>query len=201
MSRIWVNIYEDKFDEFGTLWVLWASHWWFFPKKIKSVINPLLTPYEEALSTANAEIKQLKSQMYEKGTTIRALTKDIQDLQIKCDDIEQQGRKGSIRMFGVPESTPGTTGNKVLSILNDNVKWPPSLRLTTWRSPIEWADLHQVLQLRTRAQEKMQEKHLHTGRNKHGTYSSSLPIDVLRLSIWKPKDNNRWTWYCLCRLS
>ena len=100
-----------------------------FLKKIKSVINPLLTPYEEALSTAYAEIKQLKSQMSEKGTTIRALTKDIQDLQIKCDDIEQQGRKGSIRVFGVAESTPGTTGNKVLSILNDNVKVTPKLTL------------------------------------------------------------------------
>ena len=100
-----------------------------FLEKIKSVIVPLLTPYKEALSTANAEIKQLKSQMSEKDTTIRALTKDIQELQIKCDDIEQQGRKGSIRMFGVPESTPGTTDNKVLSILNDNVKVTPKLTL------------------------------------------------------------------------
>ena len=63
--------------------------------------------------------------MSEKDTTIRALKTDIQDLQIKCDHIEQQGRKGSIRMFGVPESTPGTTDNKVLSILNDNMKVTP----------------------------------------------------------------------------
>ena len=34
----------------------------FLEKKIKSVIVPLLTPYKDALSTANAESKQLKSQ-------------------------------------------------------------------------------------------------------------------------------------------
>ena len=120
--------------------------------------------------------------MSAKDTSIRALTKYILDLKIKCDDIEQQARKGSIRMFGIPESTPGTTDNKVLSILNDNVNVTPSLRLMTWRSPIEWADLHQALQLRTRAHVKMQKKHLHTGRKNHGPYSSSLPVDVPRLS-------------------
>ena len=100
-----------------------------FLEKIKSVIVPLLTPYKDALSTANAESKQLKSQMSAKDTTIRALTKYILDLKIKCDDIEQQGPKGSIRMFGVPESTPGTTDNKVLSILNDIVNVTPKLTL------------------------------------------------------------------------
>ena len=100
-----------------------------FLDKIKSVIASLLTPYKEALSTANAEIGQLKTQMSEKVNTIRALTKDIEDLKIKCDDIEQQGRKGSVRMFGVPESTPGTTDDKVLTILNENVKVSPKLTL------------------------------------------------------------------------
>ena len=64
-------------------------------------------------------------------------------MKIKCDNIELKGCKGSLRMFGVPESTPGTTDDKALTMLNDNVKVSPSLHWITWRSPIEWACLYQ----------------------------------------------------------
>ena len=40
-------------------------------------------------------------------------------------DLEQQGRKGSVRVFGVPKTTEGTTDTKILSVLDEQMKLDP----------------------------------------------------------------------------
>ena len=55
------------------------------------------------------------------------MTRDIADLQIRYDDLEKQGRKGSVRVFGVPEITTGTADTKILDIINKQMKLEPPI--------------------------------------------------------------------------
>ena len=98
-------------------------------KKYQEILSPLFKPLEVALKSANAEICQLKSQMAEKDATISALAKKVSDLEIHQDDLEQQGRKSSIRVFGIPEDTPGNTDSKILSLFNKNMSMEPPIGL------------------------------------------------------------------------
>ena len=96
-------------------------------EKMKTAIAPLLLPLKKALNTANTEIKSMKSQLAEKDSTITSMACEIADLQVRNDDLEQQGRKGSVRVFGVPETTEGTTDTKILSVLNKQMKLDPPI--------------------------------------------------------------------------
>ena len=96
-------------------------------KKYQEILAPLFKPLETALKTANAEISQLKCQMAEKDATISALSKKVADIEIHQDDLEQQGRKSSIRIFGIPEDTEGNTDTKTLSLFNNNMGLQPPL--------------------------------------------------------------------------
>ena len=91
-------------------------------ESLKKLSIPLLIPYKDTLETASAEIDQLKTKASENENKIDYLTQQIEDLQTRCDDLEQQGRKASMRVFGVPENTPGTTDEKILSLINGNMK-------------------------------------------------------------------------------
>ena len=62
----------------------------------------------------------MKSQLAENDSTITSMAREIADL-------EQQGRKGSVRVFGVPETTEGTTDTKILSVLNKQMKLDPPI--------------------------------------------------------------------------
>ena len=46
---------------------------------------------------------------------------------IQLDDLEQQGRRGSMRVFGVPEDTPGSVDSKVLALCNSQMDVSPPL--------------------------------------------------------------------------
>ena len=94
---------------------------------MKTAIAPLLLPLEEALNTANTEIKSTKSQLAEKDSTITSMAREIADLHVRNDDLEQQGRKGSVRVFGVPETTEGTTDTEILSVLDKQMKLDPPI--------------------------------------------------------------------------
>ena len=86
--------------------------------KLKHVIKPLIEPYKEALKTANAKIDSLENKLTSQQTTITRLSHEIDDPKIRNDDLEQHGRKGSARIFGIPENTKGTTDEKVLRVIN-----------------------------------------------------------------------------------
>ena len=67
--------------------------------------------------------------MAEKDATISVLAKKVSDLEIHQDDLEQQGRKDSIRVFGIPEDTSGNTDFKILSLFNKNMSLEPPIVL------------------------------------------------------------------------
>ena len=85
--------------------------------KLEHVIKPLIEPYKEAVKTANAKIDSLDKKVASQQITITRLSHEVEDLKIKNDDLEQHGRKGSARIFGVPENTKGSTDDKVLKVI------------------------------------------------------------------------------------
>ena len=74
----------------------------------------------------NANFRQ---EIAERDQTISCLIQELEAQKIKFDDLEQHGRKGSIRIFGLPGEIPGTVDDKVLKLCNDNMKVRPKLVL------------------------------------------------------------------------
>ena len=64
-----------------------------------------------------------------KDLVIRKLDQDVAQLHSSVDDLEQHGRKDSVRRFGQLEDTPGTTDQKVLRFCNQMMKSQPLLTL------------------------------------------------------------------------
>ena len=78
---------------------------------------------------ANANIDSLKKRMDEKDNKIAALEQNIFETDLGLDDLEQQGRRGSMRVFGIPGDTPGSVDAKVLALCNGQMGMSPPLML------------------------------------------------------------------------
>ena len=98
-------------------------------KKFQRIMSPLLSPIKDALDQANSTFASLQKQMQEKDLVITNLQTKVSDLEISLDDQEQQGRRGSMRLFGVPEVTSGTLDDKVLAVCNGLMKVCPKLTI------------------------------------------------------------------------
>ena len=77
-------------------------------KQLQLALSPILAPLEEALKQSNEISAALRLQIAERDDTIQRLTQQVSDLEVRYDDLEQQGRKGSLRVFGLPEDDEGT---------------------------------------------------------------------------------------------
>ena len=77
-------------------------------KKFQSIMTPLLKPLSDALAQANATIASMSKRLDEKDNAIANLEQQVCDLDIRVDDLEQQDRRGSMCVFGIPEDTPWT---------------------------------------------------------------------------------------------
>ena len=64
-----------------------------------------------------------------KNQEVADLRREVDSLKVMFDDLEQHVRRGSMRVFGVPEHTMGTVDDKVLSLLNQHLKVTPPLVL------------------------------------------------------------------------
>ena len=67
--------------------------------------------------------------MDEKDTQIQQLERKVGTLEVKIDEMEQWGRRGSIRIHGLPKDTPGTVDEKVLRLINQDLELNPPLVL------------------------------------------------------------------------
>ena len=81
------------------------------------------------MKTLSQTVTTLKAEVKAKDDCIRALQDNVEELQTKLDDLEQQGRKDSVRIFGLPEVDPGTTDEKVIKLCNEWMKLEPPLAL------------------------------------------------------------------------
>ena len=65
-----------------------------------------------------------KKESAEKDTKIKLLSSEVAKLKSAADDLEQQGRKDSVRIFGLPETGCGSADDKVLALCNKRMKLP-----------------------------------------------------------------------------
>ena len=72
-------------------------------KQLQLALRPILAPLEEARKQSNEINAALRLQIAERDDTIQRLTQQVSDLEVRYDDLEQQGRKGSLCVFGLPE--------------------------------------------------------------------------------------------------
>ena len=96
-------------------------------EQLKKIFRSTIAPLEEALRHTNDLNDALRRQIAERDARIEKLEGRVTDLELRNDDLEQQGRKGSIRIFGLPESDKGTLEEKVLRLCNDHLKLQPPI--------------------------------------------------------------------------
>ena len=87
------------------------------------------TPLMDALNQSNALLESLRNQLKVKDREVSDLRNEVDTLKVMYDDLEQYGRRGSMRVFGVPEHTTGTVDDKVLSLINKHLQVTPPLAL------------------------------------------------------------------------
>ena len=75
---------------------------------------------QNIVSSLRAEIKKRDDQI----VTLKA---EITALKTKTDDMEQWTRRGSMRIQGIPESTPGSLDDKLLFLFNTRLKIQPPI--------------------------------------------------------------------------
>ena len=100
-----------------------------FEPLFKSLIQPVTDKLQATIDSMAQSINTLKKESAEKDHTIKLLKSEVAQLKISTDELEQQGRKDSIRIFGLPETGPGSTDEKVLDLCNKRMKVTPPLQL------------------------------------------------------------------------
>ena len=93
-------------------------------KALQNALQPLFDPLYAAIQQLTDQNSRLKQQNAEKDTIISNLTEEVEALKTAADDQEQQGRKGSMRVFGLPEDTQGQVDEKILAMINNNLQLP-----------------------------------------------------------------------------
>ena len=97
-------------------------------RALQTALQPLFTPLHTAIQQLTEQNSRLKQQNDEKEALISSLTDEIEVLKIAADDQEQQGRKGSMRVFGLPEDTQGQVDEKVLQMITGNLELPLTIQ-------------------------------------------------------------------------
>ena len=82
-------------------------------KRLQIANHPLVSPMAESIKQVMQANTRLQEQLVERDLTIDKLTQEIKDLKMRADDQEQQGRKVSIRVFGIPDETAGSVDDKI----------------------------------------------------------------------------------------
>ena len=100
-----------------------------FEPMFKTLMLPVTSKLTDTVAMLSQSITSLKKEMEEKDSIIRELQGSVSRLHVTVDDLEQHGRRESMRVFGLPETTPGSTDDKVLELVNNRMKLQPPLSL------------------------------------------------------------------------
>ena len=98
-------------------------------KQLQLALKPLIDPLSQSIQQLMDLNANLRQEIAERDQTISRLNSELEEQRIRFDDLEQHGRKGSIRVFGLPEETGGTVDEKILQLCNDHMKVRPKLQL------------------------------------------------------------------------
>ena len=102
---------------------------------LKPSIDESLDPVETALQTAVKDLQQTIASMQDtirkRDDEIQALRHEVSVLREHQDDLEQHSRRASVRVFGVPETTPAPLMTSCLTYATTWWRWNhPSLSTT-----------------------------------------------------------------------
>ena len=94
-------------------------------KKLRDV---LFGGFKEMCQTMEQNIvSSLRAEIKKRDDQIVTLKAEITALKTKTDDMEQWTRRGSMRIQGIPESTPGSLDDKLLFLFNTRLKIQPPI--------------------------------------------------------------------------
>lgn len=97
-------------------------------QKIKKIGAP---DADELSNKISAQIghhfKTLQDELTKKDDKIIQLEKQVQDLSVRCDELEQYGRRNAIRITGIDENPQEDTDDIVVSLANDTMGIPLQL--------------------------------------------------------------------------
>ena len=96
-------------------------------KKLQKIFQSSIAPLEETLRQLNETNAALRRQIADRDEKIQKLEDRVAELEVKNNDLEQQGRKGSIRIFGLPEHGEGPLEQKLLKLCNEHLKLQPPI--------------------------------------------------------------------------
>ena len=98
-----------------------------FEPMFRELLDPVTRKLSETVQALTTKISSLQAQSNAKDEKIASLQKEVGKLQVLVDNHEQHGRRDSIRIFGLSESTPGSTDDKVPRLCNVRMKLQPPL--------------------------------------------------------------------------
>ena len=83
----------------------------------------------EAIQDLQNTVVKLHADLKSRDDTIAHLKSENSLMQERIDDLEQYSRKSSIRVFGIPESTQGSTDDKLLQLFNTVMEVDPPVSI------------------------------------------------------------------------
>ena len=86
-------------------------------------------PLVSQVGALTKTVESLKSQLQAKDEQIESLQLCNQKLDVRVDDLEQYTRRASVRFYGIPESTAGSTDDKILGLINTHMELNPQLKM------------------------------------------------------------------------
>ena len=98
-----------------------------FENQLKTHLDPFTKKLTDAIQSLTQTVTQLKGEIKSRDNTIRTLQSEVTQLQTRVEDLEQHGRRDSLRFFGIPEDEPGNTNDKVIKLCNKRLKLSPHL--------------------------------------------------------------------------
>ena len=90
---------------------------------LQKIFQSTIAPLAEAHRQTNDLNVALRYQIAERDAWIEKLEGSVTDLELRNDDLVQQGCKGSICILGLPESDEGTLQEKVLRLCLQSFLW------------------------------------------------------------------------------
>ena len=97
--------------------------------KFCAVLEPVIKGLRDNVESLTQINQRLNDQLAEKDRKINALETRCDKLETTIDNLEQYGRRGSMRIQGLPEDGTGTVEDKILKLCNEDLKLQPPLQL------------------------------------------------------------------------
>ena len=100
-----------------------------FEPMFKKLVDSITHKLQDTIVSMAQSASLRKKESAEKDTKIKLLSSEVAKRKIAADDLEQQGRKDSVRIFGLPETGSSSVDDKVLALCNKRMKLWPHLEL------------------------------------------------------------------------